>query len=50
MPDLYTIDELVTAIYEDNIQHFESFNDEEEGDCDCHVHTTLTTIVRYWGE
>lgn len=43
---LYTIDELVTGIYEDNLDHFETASDE----CDCHLHITLTTIVKYWGE
>lgn len=46
----YTISELVDAIYEDNQEHFSSFNDEREGDCDCVLHQTLTTIVSYWGE
>lgn len=40
----YTIDELVTCIYEDNLEHFNSAPE----DCDCHLHTTLTTIVKYW--
>ena len=41
---LYSIDELVTEIYEDNIPHF----DESADDCDCYLHTTLQTIVYYW--
>ena len=41
----YTIDELVTAIYEDNLSHFDM-----DGDCDCAIHTALTIIVKYWGE
>jgi len=44
----YTIDELVTAIYEDNLDHFDDSNTSE--DCDCHIHITLRTIVKYWGE
>ena len=44
----YTIDELVTMIYEDNLNHFE-FNENMGGeDCDCHLHITLNTIVKYW--
>jgi hypothetical protein len=43
---LYTIDELVTAIYEDNLEHFVI----PHNDCDCHIHTTIKTIVQYWGE
>jgi hypothetical protein len=41
----YTIDELVTLIYEDNLEHFDI-----AGECDCHLHITLQTIVKYWGE
>ena len=44
----YTVDELVTMIYEDNLEHFSSFNDHTESDCDCHLHITLSTIVKYW--
>jgi len=40
----YTIDELVTLIYEDNLDHF----DNAPEDCDCHLHITLITIVKYW--
>ena len=40
----YTIDELVTMIYEDNLEHFDAADD----DCDCHLHITLKTIVDYW--
>jgi hypothetical protein len=39
----YTIDELVTLIYEDNLEHFDT-----AGDCDCHLHITLQTVVKYW--
>ena len=44
-----SIDELVTSIYEDNLDHFE-FNENMGGDCDCNLHQTMTTIVKYWGE
>ena len=46
----YTIDELVTAIYEDNYSHFEFMENMNGGDCDCHLHQAMTTIVKYWGE
>jgi len=46
----YTIDELVTAIYEDNLSHFEYMDNMNGGDCDCAIHTALTIIVKYWGE
>jgi hypothetical protein len=44
----YTIDELVTMIYEDNLNHFEFLENMNGGDCDCHLHITLNTIVKYW--
>ena len=44
MSRLYSIDELVTEIYEDNLPHFDITSD----DCDCHIHNTIQTIVRYW--
>ena len=47
---LYSIDELVTAIYEDNLNHFEFHENMGGEDCDCHIHTTIKTIVEYWGE
>jgi uncharacterized Fe-S center protein len=45
----YSIDELVTTIYEDNFSHLD-FMDNMGGDCDCNIHTTLNTILEYWGE
>ena len=44
----YTIDELVTMIYEDNLNHFEFHENMGGEDCDCHIHTTIKTIVHYW--
>jgi hypothetical protein len=44
----YTIDELVTMIYENNLNHFEFLENMNGGDCDCHLHITLNTIVKYW--
>ena len=40
----YTVDELVTMIYEDNLDHFDSAAD----DCDCYLHITIKTVVDYW--
>jgi hypothetical protein len=46
----YTINELVMAIYEDNLSHFE-FEENMGGDpCDCNLHITMNTIMQYWGE
>jgi len=45
----YSIDDLVTIIYEDNFSHLD-FMDNMGGDCDCNIHTTLNTILEYWGE
>ena len=42
----YTIDELVTTIYEENLDHFDNASD----DCDCYLHNTMNTIMKYWGE
>ena len=47
---LITIDELVEAIYEDNLDHFDFHENMGGEDCDCHIHTTIKTIVQYWGE
>lgn len=48
MSRLYTIDELVTEIYEDNLNHFD-FDENMGGDpCECDIHTTIRTIVKYW--
>ena len=46
----YTISELVDTIYEDNLNHFEFHENMGGADCDCHIHTTIKTIVQYWGE
>ena len=45
----YTIDELITMIYEDNLNHFEFHENMGGEDCDCHIHTTLNTIAHYAG-
>ena len=46
----YTIDELLTAIYEDNFSHFDFIENMNGGDCDCNLHTAMELIVKYWGE
>jgi hypothetical protein len=47
---LYTIDELCTSIFEDNLEHFEYMDVMSAGDCDCRLCTTLGVIQEYWGE
>ena len=44
---LHTIDELVTAIYEDNLNHFEYEENMGGEECRCAMHTTINTIIRY---
>ena len=44
----YTIDELVTTIYEQNYSHFDFIDNMNGGDCDCSLHATMTTIMHYW--
>lgn len=46
----YTIDELVTHIYEENFSHFDFMDNMGAGDCDCSLHTTMQVIMQYWGE
>ena len=43
----YTIDELLTAIYEDNFSHFELIENMNGGDCDCFLHQAMALIVGY---
>ena len=43
-----TIDELVNEMYMDNEPHLEYMENMNGGDCDCNIHTTLNTIVKYW--
>ena len=45
-----TVQELVNEIYEDNLYHFEFQENMGGPECDCHLHTTMKTIVKYWGE
>ena len=46
----YTIDELVTSIYEDNYSHIELMENMNGGDCDCNIHAAMNLILKYWGE
>jgi hypothetical protein len=46
----YTIHELVEEIYEDNFSHFDFMENMNGGDCDCNLHMTMNTILKYWGE
>jgi hypothetical protein len=45
-----TVQELVNEIYEDNLYHFEFQENMGGPECDCHLHTPMETIVKYWGE
>ena len=44
----YTIQELFEEIYNDNFSHID-FIDNMGGDCNCDIHTTLNTMMYYWG-
>lgn len=46
----YTIDELITLIYEDNYSHIEFMENMNGGDCDCNIHQSMELIIKYWGE
>ena len=46
----YTISELVEAIYEDHYSHFDFMENMNGGECYCQIHTTMNTIIKYWGE
>jgi len=43
----YTVNELVMALWEDNMSHFEFMESMNGGDCDCALHTTMNTIYPY---
>jgi hypothetical protein len=45
----YTIDELVTTIYEDNLDHFEFMENMNGGDCDCALHIAMDLMYEYGG-
>jgi hypothetical protein len=42
-----SIDELLTAIYEDNLQHVDFIEAMNSGDCDCSIHATFKMIESY---
>jgi hypothetical protein len=46
---MYSIDELVTNIYEDNYSHLDFMEAMNGGDCDCNIHITLNNIAKYAG-
>jgi hypothetical protein len=43
----YTIDELITNIYEDNFSHLEFMENMNGGDCDCNIHQAMNLIEEY---
>jgi len=45
----YTIDELITEIYEDNYSHFDFIENMNGGECDCHLHQCMWLIAVYAG-
>ena len=46
----YTIDELLTTIYEDNYSHLEFIVQMTNEECDCKICLTMRTILEYWGK
>ena len=45
----YTIDELCTTIWEENLEHFEYISQMANGDCDCRLCTAFGVIYEYGG-
>jgi hypothetical protein len=45
----YTIDELCTTIWEENLEHFEFMSAMSAGDCDCRLCTAFGVIYEYGG-
>ncbi len=43
----YTVDELITTIYEDNYSHIEFIYNMNGGDCDCNIHNAMNLIQEY---
>ena len=43
-----TVQELINEIYEDNWDHFDFMENMAGGDCDCNLHMTMQTIIKYW--
>lgn len=46
---MYTINNLINDIYEDNFSHLDFMENMGGGDCDCRIHITLNTIAWYAG-
>ena len=44
-----TINELIETIYESNQSHIDFMDNMNGGDCDCLIHISLNTIVKYAG-
>jgi hypothetical protein len=42
---MITSQELIDYIYDDNLEHFDDRNISD--DCDCYIHTTVTTMIKY---
>ena len=42
---MITTQELIDYIYDDNLAHFDDRDTSD--DCDCYIHTTLNTMVKY---
>lgn len=45
-----TVEQLVNEIYEDNFSHLEFEWNMGGEPCECKIHQTMATIVKYWGE
>jgi hypothetical protein len=43
----YTVDELITAIYEEHYSHIEFMENMNGGDCDCFIHNAMQLIESY---
>ena len=43
----YSVDELITTIYEDNYSHIDFIDNMNGGDCDCNIHNAMAVIERY---
>ena len=44
---LYSIDELITTIYEDNYSHIDFMENMNGGDCDCALHSFFQIVQAY---
>lgn len=47
MTTIYTVNELLQTIYEDNYSHIEFMENMGGGDCDCNIHITMNLIAKY---